>query len=127
MIVSKTAARCAAAAAALTLASPALAQASAPAAQPQQAAAVSDEQLRSFANAWLELSRIDQQFAPRMEGANAEQKQALEAEAQARMAAAVERHDLDAPTFNRIAAAAEQDPEMARKIGEYAREAASAP
>lgn len=127
MIVSKTAGRCAAAAAALTLASPALAQASAAAAQPQQAVAVSEEQLRSFANAWLDLSRIDRQFAPRMEGASAEQKQALQEEAQATMVAAVERHDLDAPTFNMIAAAAEQDPEMARKIGEYAREAASAP
>lgn len=123
----KAAARLSATVAALALATPAVAQQAAAGEQPDQTIAINNQQLRSFAEAWLELSRIDQQMAPRLEAASPEQKQAIQQEAQASMVAAVERHDLDAPTFNLIAAAAEQQPEVARKIAEYAKEAASAP
>lgn len=129
MIFSNRAAFGSAAAAALFFASAAVAQ------QPPQSQTgtpaeatlrVTDDHLRSFAMAVIDLEKINQELAPKLEGAAPEQKQAVQEEAHVRMTAAVKKQELDLETFGAIAAAAKESPELAQKIGGYVQEAAPA-
>lgn len=108
----------------------ALAQDAAPPAPPAAAEAetiieVSDAQLRSFAGAVVELSGLQQEFGPRLQAASPEEQPAIQQEAQTRAMAVVQKHQLDAQTFNGIAQAAQQDAELAQKIDIYVRERAA--
>jgi hypothetical protein len=116
----------------LAIASPASAQSAAPAAQPpattasepSQAPAVapSESQLRKFARAVIDLTEIQQEMEPRIQAAPEQERPALAQQANERMASAVQRHDLDAPTFNQIAAAVRQDPQLAQQVQAYVQE-----
>lgn len=113
---------------ALAFATPALAQ-DAPVPQPQPeaqapAAGISDAQLRGFAGAVVELSGLNDEYAPRLEAAGEAERPAIQQEAQQRAMAIVERHSLDAAQFNAIAQAAQQDPALAQRLDTYVRELA---
>ena len=115
-----------AAPAALAVTSPAaLAQNGSPPASPP-AADVSQPQLRNFARAIVDLNAIQQELGPRIETAPEAEKPALQQQAQARMTAAVESHDLDPQTFNRISAAVEQSPQLAQQVRNYIQEETTA-
>jgi hypothetical protein len=105
--------------------SPAIAQeAAAPQAAPADAATaapISDEDVKKFARAVVDVQRIQDELAPRLQGEDAEAQQAARQEAQQRMIAAVQSHDLDPDTFNRINQAAQSDPQLVQRISDEVR------
>lgn len=78
----------------------------------------SDEQIRKFASAWLQIRSVHEQYKPQLDAAPAEQKPALEQEANARMTAIVEAQGLEPETFNAISTAADQDEQLRARIGQ---------
>ena len=119
---------------AYTIAAPTALAVSSPAALAQDgpppasapAADVSQPQLRSFARAIVDLNAIHQELGPQIETAPEAEKPALQQQAQARMTAAVEQHDLDPQTFNQISAAVEQNPQLAQQVRNYIHEETTA-
>lgn len=110
---------------------PAQAQtAPAPAQSPAQvptAENFSEDQLRSFAVATLQIQNVGQEYQPRMEAAETtEEQQTLAQEANAQMVQIVEQVEgITVPEYNAIAEAARADPEIMQQIntliGEEAR------
>lgn len=100
------------AAGALLLASPALAQQGG--AQAPQDIEVSDEDLRTFTEAFIDVQEIRDDLNRQLESAESpEQAQALQQEGQQRMVRMIEEeHELDIDRFNQISQAVQADPEL---------------
>lgn len=87
-------------------------------AQPEQID-VSDQQLQQFADAQVEISSIQQEFSGRLQGVeDPEEAHQLQLEANEQMTAAVEDAGLDVESFNQIAMAIQNDPELQQKLTE---------
>jgi predicted PurR-regulated permease PerM len=93
---------------------------------PGQAPNVDEETLRSFATATLEIQEISQAYQPQMEAAESqEQQQEIAQAANDEMVAAVEAvPGIDVDSYNAIAEAAQNDPEMMQQINMFIAEAA---
>lgn len=105
--------------------SPALAEA--PSTTPQAPAdkpAVSQDQLKSFAVASLEVERISQEYAPKLQAAKTPADQeSVRQEATEKMVDAVQKKGLSVEEYRRIAIAARADPQIARQITTYRQQA----
>lgn len=109
----------------------ALAQETAPAqpeTQIQQPAAqdFSDETLRSFAVAFLEVDQINKEYTPRLQAAQTpEEQQKLQEEASQEMVNAVQNSEgITVQEYTSIMQAAQADPDLAKKLTDYIGEAA---
>lgn len=81
--------------------------------QGQAAAPVTDGELKKFVKANEEVAQIRDEFSQKLNQEQDQQKaQELQMQAQEEMMKAVEKHDLDAPTYNAIAARLQTDPEL---------------
>ena len=104
-----------------------------PAAQPSVEApdagqaAFSDEKLKSFAVAYLEVDKITKEYLPKLQEAKDESaQQKVREEAGAKMIKAVEgSNGISVNEYNQIAQTAQTDPELANKITGFIREAGS--
>ncbi len=107
----------------------ALAQTEAPPAPMQQQAPAaqdfSDETLRSFAVAFLEVDQINRTYTPQLEQAESpEQQQEIQQRASAEMVEAVEGSEgISVQEYTSIMQAAQANPELAQKLTEYIGEA----
>ena len=80
----------------------------------------SDAQLKSFAEASLEVERLSQEWSPKIAAAGTAQEQAkARGEAMEQMAEAVEQKGLSVQEYNEIVNAAQTDPETARTVETY--------
>jgi Spy/CpxP family protein refolding chaperone len=92
-------------------------QQSAPQAGPGE---FSDEQLKSFAEASLEVEDLNRKWQPKMSGATGEQEQAQAREqAMQEMMLAVREAGLSVEEYNQIVSAMQIDPDTARAVQEY--------
>ena len=84
------------------------------------------ETLEAFAEAVVAVEEVRSGYATRFQAAGTdEERQRIGGEAQQAMIAAVEQNpDIDVDTYNQIAMAAQQDPELARRISGLIQEAA---
>lgn len=82
---------------------------------------VDEQQLEAFVVARADVQEIQQDYTSRLQSAENDQDAAeLQAEAQEKMVSAVEDAGLSVQEFNRIAEAAQNDPEVQEKIQELA-------
>lgn len=83
------------------------------------------EKLRSFAVAFLEVDKINQEYAPQLqEAASAEEQQQIRQEAAVRMMDAVEATDgISTDEYTQILVAAQADPALATQLNEAISEA----
>ncbi len=78
---------------------------------------VSDQQLEQFATAQLQISEIQQDFSARLQGVeDAEEAHELQVQANEEMTEAVEEAGLDVQSFNEIAMAIQNDPELQQRL-----------
>lgn len=86
-----------------------------------QAESYSDAQLDSFAVAAIEVSKVRNEYIPRIQSAESEaDKQALAQEATDRMIAAVDSAPgISVDEYNAIAQAAGEDPELAERLRQH--------
>jgi hypothetical protein len=119
-------------AAGMTIAGASLAAAqstAAPAAKPTPppaaaAAAITDQELKSFAVAALEVKKINDSYRPRYRSADTPAaKEQVQKEATEKMASAVEEKGLSVDKYNQIVRVAQANPDVARQIDDYARQA----
>lgn len=108
------------------------AQEAAPAPAPMEAPAAqapdtSDEKLKSFAVAFLEVSKIHQTYQPQIEAApTPEDQQRIRNEAGEQMMSAVnDAGGISVDEYNGIIQAAQVDPDLARRINTHINEAAT--
>jgi len=84
---------------------------------PAQAAEFDRKQIESFASAARQVHQIRSKWLPRLqEPSNADKVQELQAQANAEMRSAVEEKGLSVESYNAIATAAQQNPELAERI-----------
>ncbi|MDZ7790022.1 MAG: DUF4168 domain-containing protein [Xanthomonadales bacterium] len=87
--------------------------------QQQETIDVSDQQLEQFADAQMEIASIQQDFSSRLQNVEEPEKaRDLQREANEEMTAAVEEAGLDVESFNQIAMAIQNDPELQQKLTE---------
>ncbi|QOC23967.1 DUF4168 domain-containing protein [Wenzhouxiangella sp. AB-CW3] len=80
---------------------------------------VSSQELQQFAEAQVEISSIQQDFSARLQGVeDPEKAHELQVEANEKMTEAVEGAGLDVESFNRIAMAIQNDPELQQELTE---------
>lgn len=80
----------------------------------------SEDQLRSFAKASLEVENLHQQWQPKIAGTTEPQEQAnARDQAMREMTQAVREAGLSVDEYNQIASAMQIDPETARTVQEY--------
>lgn len=121
MITRTLTAALAAAGMSLAAASPAIAQGQAPA-QPQQIepmpnAELTDAKVEDFIDAATSVRAVVQEYQPRMQAAQSQQEAAaIQQEAQGQLIIAVEEAGLTPREYQRIAAAAQSDPEVAQRL-----------
>jgi GTP1/Obg family GTP-binding protein len=85
--------------------------------QQQQTIDVSDQQLQQFADAQMEIAGIQQEFSGRLqEVEDPEKARELQREANEEMTTAVEEAGLDVESFNQIAMAIQNDPELQQQL-----------
>lgn len=90
----------------------------------QQQAQISDEDLKTFAVAAREVQQINQTYAPAYQAAQSdEQRTAIEDEAMGKMTQAVKDKGLSVEKYNQIVTAAQADPEIARRVDDYTKQA----
>jgi len=78
---------------------------------------VSDQQLQQFAHAQIQISEIQQDFSARLQGVeDAEEAHELQVKANEEMTDAVEEAGLDVQSFNEIAMAIQNDPELQQRL-----------
>jgi len=86
-------------------------------AAPQQQVEVSDTDLELFAEAQEQIIAIQQDYSQRLQGAeDPERASKLQQEANEKMVSAVEESGLDVETFNTIAVAVQNDPELQQRL-----------
>lgn len=92
----------------------------------QQSADTSDEKLKSFAVAFLEVNKINQSYQPRMEAATTEEdKERIRLQAGQEMISAVNGTEgISVEEYDSIIQAAQVDPELARRINSHINETA---
>ena len=87
--------------------------------QQQETIDVSDQQLEQFADAQMEIATIQQDFSSRLQNVEEPEKaRDLQREANEEMTTAVEEAGLDVESFNQIAMAIQNDPELQQKLTE---------
>lgn len=80
----------------------------------------SEQEIRSFAQAWVEIAQIDQQYQPRIQAAEtSEERERLQQRAMDSMIDAVENTGLSVDTYSEIHAASQMDPQLAGQINSY--------
>jgi len=103
---------------ALFLATPAIAQQAAPQ-QAQPDITVTDSDLDSFADAQMSIMQIQQDYSQRLQNVdNPDAANQLQQEANEKMVGAVEEAGLDVESFNAIAMAIQNDPELQQRLQE---------
>lgn len=107
-------------AASLLIAPAAVAQSVAP--LPSQAASFSDEQLRNFAKAVIELRSLSDLYSPKLRAASAENAKGIRAEAKSKAVAAMGKHKLTPDTYRKIQDAAMKDKSLDTRISAYIQE-----
>ena len=93
------------------------------------APAMDDTKLKSFAVAFLEVTKVTESYKPQIEAAsgNAEDQQRLQQEAGEKMVEAVNSAEgISVDEYNTIIQAAQTDPDLAQKINGHITEAAGA-
>lgn len=86
----------------------------------QQQAQIPEEDIKTFADATVEVKRIDDAYAPRLEAAASPEEQAqVQNEAMAEMVRAVEEKGLTVEQYNTISQVAQLNPDVARQIYQY--------
>jgi hypothetical protein len=99
-----------------------LAQAAPPAAETTQD--FSDTDLKSFASALVEVSRINDNYLPIYHAAKSpEEQQAIEQKASTEMVQAVQNVGMSVDKYHQILAKARSNPEVANRINEHVKEA----
>lgn len=89
----------------------------------QQQAAISDADLKAFAVAARDVQKINQDYMPVYQSAQNEQQRAtIEQEAMGKMAQSVKDKGMSVEKYNQIVAAAQADPDVARKVDSYAKQ-----
>lgn len=80
--------------------------------------AFSDEKLQSFAVAFVEVSKVQQEYAQKLQATDAkEEQQKLQEEAGGKMMEAVEQADgISVDEYNEVITAAQTDPDLAQRI-----------
>lgn len=82
-----------------------------------QTVEVSDQELQQFADAQMEIAGIQQEFSQRLQQVEEPEKaQELQRQANAEMTTAVEEAGLDVESFNQIAMAIQNDPELQQQL-----------
>ena len=89
------------------------------------AAAITLDQLRSFAAAIAKLSEIEQSYRPRLAEAAGAEREMLRDRASNRMISAVRETGISVGTFNRIVAQTRHDESMARRVEMLVRQVSS--
>lgn len=90
----------------------------------QQQAAISDQDLKTFAVAARDVQKINQDYVPAYQSAQTdEQRQAIQQEAMGKMAQSVKDKGMSVEKYNQIVSAAQADPEIARQVDNYAKQA----
>ncbi|RFA29840.1 hypothetical protein CAI21_08370 [Alkalilimnicola ehrlichii] len=85
----------------------------------QQAADFSDDSLNQFADSYVDILDIQQDFTARLEGAeDPEQAQQLQQEANEEMVQAIEDNGLSVQEYTEIARAMDTDPELRQQVVE---------
>jgi len=80
----------------------------------------SDQELKQFAMAALEVQRINDEYMPKMKTASTpEQRKEIESEALAKMEKAVTDKGLTVDSYKEIYSVARNDPEIAKRIGKH--------
>ncbi len=113
----------AAAATATAAASPAAMAQDAAAAQQQaqEAAPVSDKEVKKFVKAEKKINAIIQEWTPKVQSAESqEQAQEMQQTAQTEMIAAIEKQGLSVQRYNAIAQQAQKDPQLAQRLQQEA-------
>lgn len=88
------------------------------------AASITDQELKSFAVAALEVKKINDNYRPRYQSADTPAaKQQVQKEATEKMSSAVAQKGLTVDKYNQIVRVAQADPEVAKTIDDYARQA----
>lgn len=88
------------------------------------AASITDQELKSFAVAALEVKKINDSYRPRYQAAGTPaEKQQVQKEATEKMSSAVQQKGLTVDKYNQIVRVAQADPEVAKTIDDYARQA----
>jgi predicted glycosyltransferase len=111
-------------AASLVAAPAALAQEVAPLAAP--AVSFSDEQLRNFAKAVIELRALSNVYSPKLRAASTESAMQVRAEAKEKATAAMGKHMLTPETYRKIQDAALKDKALDSRISQHIVELAAA-
>lgn len=89
----------------------------------QQQAAISDSDLKAFAVAAKDVQKINQDYMPVYQQAqNDQQRATIEQEAMAKMAQSVKDKGMSVEKYNQIVAAAQADPDVARKVDSYSKQ-----
>ena len=87
--------------------------------QPPADIDVSDQQLEQFADAQVSIIEIQQDFSERLQGVeDPERAQELQVQANEEMTSAVDEAGLDVESFNTIAMAIQNDPELQQRLTE---------
>lgn len=90
----------------------------------QQQSQYSDDDLKAFAVAALEVRQIREDYTPKVQSADSpEKRQTISREATDRMVEAVEKHGLTAEKYNNIYAASQSDPTLAERVNQHLRDA----
>ena len=98
-------------------AAPQAAQQGAAPAQGQQAGPVSDSDLKSFVKANEDVAKVRDEFTQKLsEESDQEKAQQLQMQAQEKMLEAVKDNDMDALTYNAIAARIQTDTELQERV-----------
>ncbi|OYD23571.1 DUF4168 domain-containing protein [Oceanimonas baumannii] len=85
--------------------------------QGQQSGQITDGELKKFIKANEEVAQVRDEFSQKLNQENDQQKaQELQMQAQEEMQKAVENNDLDASTYNTIAARLQTDPELQDRL-----------
>jgi hypothetical protein len=88
----------------------------------QQLGSFDDQDLRTYAEASLQIQAINEKYLPRMQAAGSPQDQlAIRNEAQGKMVEAIREKGLTIEQYNQISDAARADPKTAEKINRFRR------
>lgn len=87
---------------------------------PQSSQNFSEEDLKSYAVAALQVQQINQNYQPQLQAAGSpEKKQAVQQEAMGKMVQAVQQEGLSVDKYNEISAAIQSDPQVADQVRGY--------
>lgn len=89
----------------------------APAPAPQEQVEYSDEELRAFANAYVDVEDLQANYQPQIEAAEApEEAEALQQQFQAEVDETIVTHGLNAESYDAIVQATQTDPDFSEQV-----------